>query len=401
MNANVVAAYSDDGLTVKRGNDSGNVRCCPVSAKGRGGESYRGHVLEAKWTSPDGRTNSSSLFVPREGRALFSPGDAFGLADRVNWCADKKPYSPHDPLVDAWRISSALAGVGNKGWEDVAATILPVAEKFVSERFDAELLELPIGRRPTLSEYAFLSENPERSVAVTALPFLLPYLVSGLAKSDSIPAANLLHSVDAGSWDLLETVAEEFGVDVGTVRHMHRLPAWLPSNFFHAIGSAETDPACYARALSLLEPSARPDGSDWQEFERLVKWVELMLWDSLDFPERRAVPEAVAAIWAGRRAGVPLELPHHFDMYWRKDLVNVADRAIQGSGGGFAGTLQGRSVVRSAGVWTLLAMLVATDPEDLRYPYSTDLESIRDVFGYAAETYGLVRVAANREGARK
>ena len=400
MNANVTAAYSDNGLAIRRGEDSGNVRCCPCSSASRAGEPIRGHILQATWTKPDGRTESSFLFVPRQGRAAFSPDDTMALPERILSCAEKKPYSPYDPLLDPWRLSAALAGVGNKGWEDAAGAIMPVAERFIGERFDSELLELPIGRRPTLSEYAFLSESPERPVGITTLPFLLPYLVSGLAKSDSGAVAELLHSVDAGSWDLLESVAEEFGVDVATVRHMHDLPAWLPANFEHAIGAAETDPACYARAISLLDPSARPEKNDWSEFERLIKWVKLMLWDSLDFPERRAVPEAVAAIWAGRK-GAPLKLPHHFDMYWRKDLVNVADRAIQGSGGGFAGTLQGRSVVRSAGVWTLLALLVATDPEDLRYPYSTDLESVRDVFGYAAETYGLVRVPANREGRRK
>lgn len=390
MKKGIEAAMTDDGMEVARGKDRGVLRYCRLVA-GTSVRPIRGHVLKADWTFADGKEDSSFLFVDGEGKGVFSPTGGRDSAWRIVEAGAARPYAQEtDILLDPFHVASALAGGGRPGSQAAAAAILPVAERFIRERFDQDYLDLPIGRPATLSEYPFLADNPERAVGVTAFPFLLPYLVSGLAKSDPSPLRGLVDSIDAGSWSLLEDVSELFGVDVESVRSMHGLPAWLPTSFSHAVSAAETDPATYARTLSLLEPGERPDsGKEWADFSKLIEWVELTMWDSGDFPDRRAVPEAAAAIWETRKDAKPILLPAQYDIFWKRDFSRATDEAFSGYGHGYAGTLQGKTKVMRAGAWSWLAMLCSTDPDDLRYPYSTDRESVRDVFGYATELFGL------------
>ena len=196
MKKKTEAAFTDDGMKVKRGADVGIVRCCPLSVAKDGEGFRRGHVLEVKWKCADGKEELSFLFVGRDGKSVFSPSGSRDYVWRIQEAEMKSPYSEFDPVLDGWRLASALVGVGKRGWDDAAAEILPVAQRFIEERFDFEYLDLPIGRKPTLSEYAFLSGNPERAVGVTAFPFLLPYLVSRLAQPDPQPApAKCVHRI--------------------------------------------------------------------------------------------------------------------------------------------------------------------------------------------------------------
>lgn len=396
MKTNSEAAHTDAGMEIVRGRAKGTFRCFRLTVSG-GGRAVRGHALEAVW---NGGTESAFFFLDDSGRAVLSPSGGKGRLQRIDGALAKKPYSECDPTIDGWRIASALAGPGEPGWDSAAAAMLPTVEQFIERRFDQDYLELPLGRKPTASEYAFLQGNPERAVAVTAFPFLLPYLVSGLAKPDPSPAEKIVASIDAGSWSLLETVSETFGTDVEPVRAMHTLPAWLPTCYAHAVGAAETSPECYARALSRLEPRERPEKGEWEEFGRLVAWLELTMWDSFDYPERRAVPEAAAAMWKRRKNAESLLLPHHTDLEWKTGFSRTADVLFRGRGKGYEGILQGKPKVLSAGAWSILTLLVTTDPYDLRYAYSDDPGSVRDVFGYATELFGL-RPHDPSEGARK
>lgn len=396
MKTNSEAAFTDAGMEIVRGRAKGTFRCFRLTVSG-GGRSVRGHVLEAVW---NGGTESAFFFLDDSGRAVLSPSGGKGRLQRIDEALAKKPYSECDPTIDGWRIASALAGPGEPGWDSAAAAMLPVVERFIARRFDRDFLELPLGRSVTASEYAFLRGNPERAVAVTGFPFLLPYLVSGLAKPDPAPARKIADSIDAGSWSLLETVSQAFGTDVESVRAMHTLPAWLPTCYAHAVGAAETAPDCYARAISLLETSERPVEGEWDEFGKLLAWVELGMWDCFDYPDRRAVPEAAAAIWHRRKGTAPLQFPHHTDLAWKGGFSRTADVLFRGKGKGYEGTLQGKPKVLSAGAWSILTLLVTTDPYDLRYPYSDDPGSVRDVFGYATELFGL-RPHDPSEGASK
>lgn len=399
MKTKTEAAFSDAGMDVVRGKTKGKFRCLPVSMRS-GERSLRGHALEAVWRTAAGKEDSAFFFLDGSGRGVLSPSGGMDWLWRIDEALAKKPYSECDPVIDGWRIASALAGPGETGWDSAAAAMLPVVEKFIERRFDLDYLELPIGRKMTASEYAFLRGNPERAVGLTAFPFLLPYLVSGLAKPDPSPAAKIVASIDAGSWSLIEVLSEAFGTDVESVRAMHSLPAWLPTCYAHAVGAAETSPDCYARAISRLEPSERPGEGEWDEFEKLIAWLELTMWDSFDYPDRRAIPEAAAAIWRRRKNAEPLALPHHVDLEWKGRFARLADQLYRGRGDGYEGTLQGKPKVLAAGAWTLLTLLVTTDPIDLRYPYSDDPGSVRDVFEYATELFEL-KAHAPQKGERK
>lgn len=342
MKMEIVAAMTDHGMELVRGNDCGVLRYCLLHA-GTSSAPIRGHALKVDWTCEDGKENSSFLFVDAKGKGVFSPSGGRDTAWRIVETGLVRPYAPEsDIILDPFHAASALSGAGKPGALAAATAILPVAECFIRERFDPDYLDLPIGRRPTLSEYPFLADNPERAVGITALPFLLPYLAAGMSKSDMSPVRDLVDSMDAGSWSLLEDVSEHFGVGIDSVRSMHGLPAWLPTSFLHAVSAAETDPATYARALSLLCPGERPELSkEWAEFSELIAWVELTMWDSGDFPERRAVPEAVAAIWKMRKNAKPLVLPSQYDIFWKRDFTRATDEAFPGCGHGYVGTLQG------------------------------------------------------------
>lgn len=388
MNKKTERAFGDFGMEITRGEDMGCLRCGPLMLSNNG-RTIRGHVLEVRWALAGGKYDSAFFFLDESGKGTLSPSGGIDRLWRIDQAMDKKPYSEADPIIDAWRIASALAGVGTNGWADAAAEILPVAERFVESRFDPEYLNLPVGRKLTASEYAFVVGKPERAVGITAFPFLLPYLVSGLAKPDPSSAAKIVESIDAGSWSLIEAVSAEFGTDVESVRAMHSLPAWLPTCYAHAVGAAETAPDCYARAIFRLEPSERPGEGEWDEFGKLIAWLELTMWDSFDFPDRRAIPEAAAAIWRRRKGAGPMTLPHRIDLEWKGRFARLADQLYRGKGMGYEGTLQGKPKVLAAGAWTLLTLLVTTDPIDLRYPYSDDPGSVRDVFEYATELFDL------------
>lgn len=399
MKDKTAAAFTDEGMLVARGKDRGTLRCCRLAIRGKG-RKMDGWVLDFRWDPVAGKDYSAFFYLDASGRGALSASGGCDYGWRIEEAFAKKPYSESDPVLDSWRIASALAGPGEPGWDSAAAAMLPVVEKFIERRFDQDCLELSVGRKMTASEYAFIRANPERAVAVTGLPFLLPYLVSGLAKPDPSTAEKILASIDAGSWSLIETVSEAFGTDVESVRAMHALPAWLPTCYDHAVGAAETSPECYARTISLLEPSERPGEGEWDEFGKLLAWVELTMWDSFDYPDRRAVPEAAAAIWRRRGGAGRLLLPHNTDLAWKARFSRTADVLFRGKGRGYEGALQGKPKVLSAGAWSILTLLVTTDPYDLRYPYSDDPGSVRDVFGYATELFGL-RPHDPSEGASK
>lgn len=376
----------------------GTLRHYPLPTAG-GGNRPSGHVLEARWEE------SAFFYAGGAGRAVLSPSGDRDVRWRIGEAGEGKPFSETDPQLDPRTIAAALAGAAGESWESAASEILPAAERFLAERFDGKYLGLPIGRRPTAAEYAFVAGNPERMAAVSEFPFLLPYLTAGLARPDPGPAQRIVAAVDAGGGAFVGELADLFGVDAGSVLAMRGLPAWLPTCYAHAVGAAETDPATYARAISLIAPDDRPEGEGWRRFRNLVEWAESVLWDSGDFPDRRAVPEAVAAVWKriGRRPDAPLT--DQGRMTWRYAFSDAADVLFPGEGEGFEGILQGRRKVLRAGAWSMLAMLCSSDPEDLAgpVPYSCDAASVRDVFGYAVEQFGLVpsvRLGAS-EGARK
>lgn len=400
MKKETVAAMTDDGMELARGNENCILRYCPLHA-GTSSAPIRGHAMKVDWTCVNGNEDSSVLFVDAKGKGGFSPSGGRDSAWRIVEAGSVRPYAPEtDIVLDPFHVASALAGAGKPGSLAAAAEILPLAERFINERFDPDYLDLTIGRRPTLSEYPFLADNPERAVGITAFPFLLPYLVAGLSKSDTSPLRDLVDSIDAGSWSLLEDVSEFFGVDIESVRSMHGLPAWLPTSFWYAVSAAETDPATSARVLSLLKPGERLDSfKEWAAFTDTIVWVELTMWGSGDFPERRAEPKVVAAIWKMRKNANPIVLPSQYDIFWKRDFSQATDEAFPRYGHGYLGTLQGAPKILSAGAWSLLAMLCMTDPVDLKYLYSTDRESVRDVFEYACEAFGLLPILTT--GAKK
>lgn len=327
-----------------------------------GGAKQYGAMLTFDWLVRD-EFHTATLFKCGDGRSAFirnstshvvavNPNTFFEYLDGPS-------YSSRDPILDAHALAAGFARGAHGRLQEAAEEIHPVAERFLADYYDPEVLKTKVGRPLTGRDYEFLQVNTARRQAVEAMPWLLPYIA---LNSGTGNVTEIMRTID-GNEELVPALCKRFGVEPNVVRSMAVFPAWSPKAF--RLGELmSVDAPTIATALSQIAPEHRPEKDRVPRFMEVLGWVETILREAGDQASKSLVAAASAEVWKRLRRR-PYALPFYAEVSWLFEMAQAVRDFPKVPAKPAEGTVCGKTKSFMPHVWAVAHCLCRYHPIDL------------------------------------
>lgn len=327
-----------------------------------GGAKQSGALLAVDWLVRD-EFFSAVLLKCDDGRSAFirnATGHVLGKPEKnVFEFLDAPAYSSRDPVLDAHSLAVGFAAGAVGRLDESAEDILPIAESFLAEHYDQEVLGTKVGRPMTGRDYEFLMVNRSRRQAVETMPWLLPYVSLNYGMGN---VTDVLRAID-GNEEIIPVLCRRFGVVPNVVRSMSVFPAWSPRAY--RLGEVlAVDAATIALALSRIAPEQRPEKDRTSRFMEVIAWTETALREAADQASRLLVAAAAAEIWKRLRRR-PYSLPEFHEVAWLSDMAEAVKSFPSVPAEAAEGTVCGKTKSFRPHAWAVAYCLCRYHPTDL------------------------------------